>query len=680
MKTMWFCRPQRFRRAASARTVERLAAALAVSAVWAVCSGAWFEAKAPDWLREQAVLPIPAHAADADAVILLADTTVTVEPNGKIRETDRLVVRILRPDGASRGFDRMDFDSATGRILDLEGWCISPDGKVYEAGMRDAAESALPDVQNGELMGEVRSKLLRVPAAVSGSVIGFETEEERQPDAPVDTWTFQDTIPVREARYTLALPPSWQFTPTWINRAGTAPVPAGPNRWRWVVDNVSAIQIEQLMPPRRAIAARLMVSLVPPGGRSTNFRTWRDIGEWYRDLTSSQLAPAMPIEQKVAELTSSALATLGKAQALARFVQDDIRYVAIELGIGRFQPHAAADVFAHRYGDCKDKVTLLSAMLKQIGLDSYYVLVNTERGAVTQSTPPNIGFNHAILAIALPHDVDDPSLRATADIPHLGRILFFDPTDPFTPFGSIRGPLQGAYGLLVGPSGGELVELPRASEASSGVARTAHLSLDADGNLTGELHESWSGDWASSQRARLDSMAGSIDHIKAVENDLGGSLSNFQILKATIGNRSAIDLPLEWTYAIRVQHYAKSTGNLLLVRPRILGVWSSGLLETDKPRRYPIEFDELERNVEEFDIVVPEGYTADDLPPPVDTDLGFAAYHSKTELAGSTLRYRRTLEIKQLSVPLERVADLKRLYRTIDNDERMVAVLEKKGA
>jgi len=175
-------------------------------------------------------------------------------------------------------------------------------------------------------------------------------------------------------------------------------------------------------------------------------------------------------------------------------------------------------------------------------------------------------------------------------------------------------------------------------------------------------------------------MAGSIDHIKAVESNLGGSLTNFQILKATVANREAINLPLEWNYAINVEHYAKSTGNLLLVRPRVLGVWSSALLETDKPRRNPIEFDEIERNVEDFDILLPEGYTADDLPPPVDEDLGFAAYHSKTDIAGGTLRYRRVLEIKQLSVPLERAADLKRLYRIIDNDERMVAVLEKRGA
>ena len=90
-------------------------------------------------------------------------------------------------------------------------------------------------------------------------------------------------------------------------------------------------------------------------------------------------------------------------RALATFLQRDVRYVAIELGIGGVQPHPASDVFAHLYGDCKDKATLLSSMLHEVGIESYYVVINSRRGAVSAATPPYIDvFNHAILAIRLP--------------------------------------------------------------------------------------------------------------------------------------------------------------------------------------------------------------------------------------------------------------------------------------
>src|SRR5437868_9894168 len=105
-------------------------------------------------------------------------------------------------------------------------------------------------------------------------------------------------------------------------------------------------------------------------------------------------------------------------KALALFVQHDVRYVAIELGIGGWQPHTAADVFSHHYGDCKDKATLLSSMLKQVGIESFYVVINAERGSVTPQSPASVGaFNHAVLAIQLLPGTPDPALLAKLEHP-----------------------------------------------------------------------------------------------------------------------------------------------------------------------------------------------------------------------------------------------------------------------
>jgi hypothetical protein len=159
------------------------------------------------------------------------------------------------------------------------------------------------------------------------------------------------------------------------------------------------------------------------------------------------------------------------------------------LSAGGYQPHAAADIFAHRYGDCKDNATLLGAMLSEIGVNSYYVVINTERGAVTPTTPPNLDFNHIILAIALPMDIDTATLSARTMHPKLGQLLFFDPTDGLTPFGKLSGELQGNYGLLVALGGGELIELPQLPPTQNGVARVATMTLDEQGTLSGNIDE-----------------------------------------------------------------------------------------------------------------------------------------------------------------------------------------------
>jgi hypothetical protein len=635
---------------------------------------AWASVSVPPWMQAQVGTSLPQQDSDADAVTLYSDMNVTVTPNGKIRRIQRIVYRILRNQGARRAVVRVDFD-AQSRITRMHGWSVPAEGKPYEVGEKDSVESALIGVLHGELMGDLRSKVLRIPAAIPGSTIGYEIEEELQPYTLEDDWTFQDTIPVREAHYSLELPPGWSYKAAWINHPEEPAAQSTPTRWQWQVRDVKGIKPEFQMPPMAAIEGRLAVSLVPPAGAGESFQSWRDLGAWYRGLTLDRRVASAEIKSKVTELTGSQTTTLGKVQALASFVQSDIRYVAIELGIGGLQPHTAQNVFAHRYGDCKDKVTLLSTMLHEIGVDSHYLIVNTTRGAVTDSTPVGLRFNHVILAIQLPQDTNDMSFPATLTHVKLGRLLLFDPTDTYTPLGQLAGSLQGGYGLLVTPEGGELVKIPVLPPDTSSIQRTAHLQLDANGHLSGEVHEVWAGDPASEERSTLDLTTQETDRIKSIESVLASSFPTFQLTKAAITNRQISNKPLEWTYSLEVDQYAKASGDILTVRPRVLGSMSTGLLETREPRRYDIEFAGPRRDTDSFEITLPEGYVVDDLPPPVDKEYAFAAYHSKTEAVGRTLRYTRLFEMKSVTVPVAQADQLKELYRVINNDERTPAVL-----
>jgi hypothetical protein len=99
------------------------------------------------------------------------------------------------------------------------------------------------------------------------------------------------------------------------------------------------------------------------------------------------------------------------------------------------------------------------------------------------------------------------------------------------------------------------------------------------------------------------------------------------------------------------------------------------LLETRDPRLYDIEFVGPRQDTDTFEIDLPSGYQIEELPPPIDEAHDFAEYHSKTELVGRTLRYTRTFEVKDVSVPVAQAEELRQFYRIINNDERMPAVL-----
>lgn len=318
-------------------------------------------------------------------------------------------------------------------------------------------------------------------------------------------------------------------------------------------------------------------------------------------------------------------------------------------------------------------------MLKEIGIESYYISVNTERGAITPAVPATRWFDHEILAIRLSEDLKDSSLAAIYGHPKLGRVLIFDPTDEMTPLGKLRGRLQANYALLVAPEGGELIQLPKLAPELNSLRRTAKLALTPNGSLSGDVTEVRLGDQAAYQRAFLRSVTSEKDKIKPIETLLAHSLASYRIVKASVSNPRQNDEAFQFNYSVVADNYAKTAGNLLLVRPRVLGNESSDLLETEEPRKFPVEFPGPSLDTNSYEISILLGYEVDDLPPPVDADFGFASYHSKTETSGNVLRYTRSYEVKDVSVPLAKLDDLKKLYRIIAADERNTAVLKPKG-
>ncbi len=635
--------------------------------------------EAPQWVHLAARLPLAPHDEKTDAVLLYSERNVTVVSADKIRRRTRAVYKILRPGGRQYGTVEVYFHSPGQRVISLQGWSIPAQGRDFEVKEKDAVEVSPPAIDGSELVSDLKVKLLRIPASEPGNIIGYEYEVEERPLLLQDDWFFQDGPPVSECHLSLQLPPSWEYKSSWINYEEAKPLPGSGNVWNWTLKNVVGIEKEEQMPPLGGIAGHMMVTYFPPGEPTlrNELSDWRGTGLWYAGLTIDRTDASPEMKQKVLSLTAAFPSPLEKMKAIAKFVQHDIRYVAIELGIGGFQPHSASEVFTHRYGDCKDKATLMVSMLREIGVEAYYVVINSERGSVTAETPANLrNFDHVVVAIKLPKEAVDVGLQATVKHPKWGTILFFDPTNEFTPFGEIGGYLQANYGLLVAPDGGELLELPKAPTIRNSITRSAQFKLDASGNLQGDVKEIRMGDRASDERSVLNRTASSNDRIKPIERILAESLSAFRITKATITNMNSPEMPFAFQYSFNAEGYAKNAGDLLLVRVRALGNKSSALLETKEPRRFPIEFEGPSRDTDSFEISIPPGYEVEDLPPPIQANYSFASYHSRSELKGNVIHYNRTLEVKELSVPISKADELKALYRTIAGDERNTAVLK----
>src|SRR5690349_12930057 len=286
---------------------------LAASAL--ACAGAAAAASgAPDWMRAQVGVPVPAHDEETNAVVLYSEIELVVMAPGKMKRIERRVFKILRRDGEAYGYVVVDFTPQS-RVTAMRGWSIPAQGKDFEAKERDIIETALTNVDGGELVSDVRRKVMSIPAAIPGNVVGYEIEREMLPYSMTDEWDLQDTLPVRETRYTVKMPAGWSQKVFWLNQAEIASTEIAPGQLRWVATDLKPVKIEQQMPPWQGIAARMVLTLQPPGGTGGGYRSWQELGTWYLGLADSRRDRSPQLQQKVQELTAGAPDALSKIQA-----------------------------------------------------------------------------------------------------------------------------------------------------------------------------------------------------------------------------------------------------------------------------------------------------------------------------------------------------------------------------
>jgi hypothetical protein len=645
----------------------------------AAAGGSGAAVKVPQWLLDEASRILPSFPEGTEAVVLLDDQKTVVTPKGVMRMTGRRAVKVLRPGGVDEARRLLLFDAYGVKVRSMDGWVVNPLGAPRHSNMKQAISSSLaPDT----LYMDARMILIALPEVSAGSVVGFEWEEECDLESLEDGFHFQGRFPVLRARYSLDMPTGWkaEFLPVNWDRLEPRPDPASPQNLTVEVENIPGLAEEPFRPNEFALAGRAIVRLRGPLPDPRCFAGWPDMGAWYEKLCKERRVPDDEVAKKAASLAEGAPDTLGRIRALAEFVQRDIRYVSIQIGIGGFQPHSASSVLSNRYGDCKDKATLLAALLEAVGVPSCYVIINTDRGCVTPGSPVSLyGFNHAILAIRLPDDVPDAGLDGLVRHPRLGRLLIFDPTMPTTPVGRLPFYLQDNTGLLVAEGGSELVSLPLARPESNSIDRSGRLALTGEGFLSGEVQEVRRGAMADSLRYQMQS-ASETERRQYLETFLSNNLAAFSLNDYEFKNLDDPQRDLIVRYRFVAPGYAKKAGGYLVVRPRVAGQKSVDLTSREKrPRLHPVDLETTTLARDEFIIELPEGTAVENLPKPVAIEAGFAAYKSEVAVEGRALVYRREYRLGEPLLPASRFQEALDFFLAIGAEERQSVLLKTDG-
>jgi hypothetical protein len=627
----------------------------------------------PEWVHAAAAQTLPHYSEETNAVVLLDEVTYTVSPNGQAVEHDRRVVKILRPQGRDEGVIHIGFDKDT-KILSMNVWSIGPDGHEYAMKDKDYIDVGDPGLEGAFEFSDDKYRMARAPGDDPGGVIAYDVEQRVRPYITEKTWFFQEDIPSLSRSFTLELPAGYTYGAVWAHHAAVAPVSLQPLRWE--MKDTPGIDLDRvpLAPAPESLTGRMTVHYAGPGIANPTDGTWKSIGEWYSQLAKDRLVATPEIAAKAAELTAGKTDFYDKTEAIGEFVQKQIRYVAIELGIGGLQPHAAGDIFRNRYGDCKDKATLLSAMLSTVGIHTALVMVHSERGVVDRDAPSIVG-NHMIAAIEIPAGYDSPRLHSVVTAKSGRRYLIFDPTwKARAPLGQLEYDLQGGVGLLIEGAESQAIELPVLDPTLNTIHRSGSFQLDANGGLKGTVVEKRFGDLSTDSR-EIYTQGDAKQQRDFLDKSLAHDFTVFSVADVKVENADALNREFTVTYSLSAEHYAKSMGSLLMVRPRVLG--SVGLSLNHKQRTVPINLNRTMQAFYDYTIELPAGFAVDEIPDSVKIDLGFAAYQSSFEVKGNTLHYTRSYTVRQVTLPVERYADVQRLASAINGDEEGRAVLKK---
>jgi hypothetical protein len=578
----------------------------------------------------------------ADAVILQEELEIEIRSvtNATVRYHER--AKVLTKNGADQ-FRVASVGYQPGvEIRSLRGSVTPPSGKPLKIKKRQIFDGAA--FASYELYSDSRHRSIAFTGITPGSIVehSYELSVSNLALMPQE-FRLQELLPVQLKSLTIRVPASF---PLRLSVEGGSPEyerkeKGGVVTHRWRTQDVPALKLDRGTPPVSDLLpkVRMTPKQIVWGDRRIDANTWNGIAHFYWDLARDRMEPTPEVAQKARELAGSEDDVLEKTRRLYEFVQKKVNYVAIALDIGGWQPHSNGDVLRHLYGDCKDKATLLIAMLRSVDLKGFPVLIRTREAGQLDRDTPYLSFNHAIVAV-----------------PSDEGYLFMDPTSEDTPFGDLPWGDQGVSVLVVKEDGdGELMETPLFPAERNRRHITVRGQIGASGRLEGECTlEAWG------QRQRY--LSALVDARTTVREDVVAAIVSWLSPGAQLESQEIIP-PSTPTDALRVEAHISVPGfvsrvaGIEFVSPHVIRFPTLSALAAYSGRSQPVFLAYPFSDTVETRLQLPPGRTIKKLPEDRAIEgAGLKAntsYELTREDRRNVLIIRRSISISRREIPVE---------------------------
>ncbi|MGB5822381.1 MAG: DUF3858 domain-containing protein, partial [Saonia sp.] len=427
-------------------------------------------------------------------------------------------------------------------------------------------------------------------------------------------------------------------------------------------ENIPAIKQESLSPPFNTIAPKLSARLANFSykGYDAQVNNWNDLGKWLdENLLKGRTDLPENTKFRAKSLVQGIEDDLEKAKIIYKYVQDNTRYISVQIGIGGFQPISAIDVDRVKYGDCKGLSNYTKALLEVVGVKSYYTVVEAGNTKVDfdEDFADLIQGNHAILAI-----------------PYNNGYHWIDCTSQVHPFGFVGDFTDDRKVLIVKPNGGEIVKTVSYLNEQNHQKTMAAFSLTKEGGILAEVVIDTKGvQYDNRFHLEKDPKEDVIKHYK----DYWKNINNLKVQAYEFKNdRDAIVFTEE--IKISAINYGTKSGDRLLFTANAFNK-NQYVPRRYRNRKLPFEIQRGHMDEDEYTITLPDGYDIEAIPEGQSFENEFGSYSMSTKLNDDkkSIVYKRTLLIKKGLYPKEKYKEYRNFRKTAASMDNMQIVLIK---
>ena len=433
------------------------------------------------------------------------------------------------------------------------------------------------------------------------------------------------------------------------------------NTITYVAKEIPAFLGETLSPSHHYILPRLSVRL--PNfhfkGYSGTVNNWQDLGTWIQDiLLDGRDELGEPTITKMRNLVKGVQDDLEKAKIIYRYVQKNTRYVSVQIGIGGMRPINATEVDRDKYGDCKGLTNYTKALLRAVGVESYYAVVESGSTKVDmqEDFADLIQGDHVILAI-----------------PYNNSYYWVDCTSQINPFGYLGDFTDDRTVLVVTPEGGKLVRTEsylneeNAKQINGTINVFEDLSMDAQVTIQTK---------GIKYDLRMALERESSEHIKEYYKTLWDNINGVKVKNYSFENNKD-DIVFTENVNFQAENFVAKNGEgyLLSLNPLNNDTY---VPPRDRDRKYPFLVQRGSFEEDKIQIEIPENFTISSLPEDVFMETEFGNYQAKLQKkANGALVYNRSFFLKAGTYQKELYQKFRSFLRTVARMDKQKIVLIK---